>query len=96
MYTLNMIVLLHVAVAVAGLVAAAVAYFIPSLLKLRISYALTGLTLLSGTYLVVSNNARILHTCITGLIYTAITFYLMHSAQNKLISLSAERLSNKD
>jgi len=69
-----MLVLIHVLSALASLAVAAVNLLIPSAYKLRATYVLTGLTVATGTWLIVSDKAHILTTCITGLIYlSAIT-----------------------
>ena len=82
-----MIVVAHILIALASLVVTAYAFFQPSSSKLNISYVLTGLTLASGTYLVVSRPSHILQACVTGLAYLGLIFagiiathYKMHSS----------------
>lgn len=64
-----MILLIHILVAVSSLGVTGYAFLAPSKLKLRVSYALVALTLASGTYLVLSTNARMVQACLSGLAY---------------------------
>lgn len=64
--------IIHITVALASLIFTAIAFFIPSRLKLRLSQALIVMTLGSGTYLVFTMSVNLLKVCLAGLIYTAI------------------------
>lgn len=68
-----MIVLFHVITALCSIVAASLTAIFPSASRLRASGMLIGLTLLSGTYLVVQLHAPLLQACTSGLLYLAIT-----------------------
>ena len=88
-----MFIALHVAVALLSVAVSTVLFFAPSKTKLYVSYSLTALTLLSGTYLVVSKPARMLETCTMGLLYIGFAAISVVVAQRKL---SNEKALNKD
>jgi len=67
-----MILLTHILIAVASLISTTWLAFTPSKAKFYTSYALIGLTLASGTYLVISLHAPMLKTCLTGLVYLSV------------------------
>lgn len=73
-------ILIHIAVAIIGLIGSFVALFIPSKRLFIVNYSLIAATLLSGTYLVIESKSSILHACISGLIYLAITNTLLFIA----------------
>jgi hypothetical protein len=79
-----MIVLLHVLIALTSIGFSTYALFGPSYTKLKLSYSLVGLTLASGTYLVISTHANMLSSCITGLVYLAIVSTAIAAAHRKL------------
>lgn len=81
-----MILPLHITIALASIVVATAAFIAPSTSKLRVSYALTALTLLSGTYLAFSAPAHIVQTCISGILYTSIVTALVVFAHRKLVA----------
>ena len=80
----EMAVLLHVSIALTSILFTIISYFSPSKAKLWISYSLVGLTLVSGTYLVVSTHANLVSACITGVIYLAIVSFALILAHRKL------------
>ncbi len=69
---MNMIILIHVLIAVSSVVAATVLALSPSRTKLRVSATLIALTLISGTYLVISLRTPLLHACLEGLAYLGV------------------------
>lgn len=79
-----MLLVFHVVVALASLVVAAGASVVVSRLALRASYALVGLTLASGTYLVWSTRAAMLQACMSGLAYLALAFAAIGLARHRL------------
>lgn len=87
-----MIILLHVLAALTSIAVTTLTYMTPTARKLRLSTGLAALTLISGTYLVVSSHTRILETCLIGLVYTAGVAYGIFAAQNKL---AAELIRSK-
>lgn len=69
-----MILVTHILIALASIAFAAFTVFTPNKDKLRVSLLLTGLTIVSGTVLVVTTNSPLLQSCMTGLGYLAIMF----------------------
>jgi len=83
-YTFCMILLSHIIIALASVGYTTYVFFSPSTAKLRASYALVAMTIASGTYLVVSNPASMLHTCISGLAYTGAVTVGILAVRHKL------------
>ncbi len=67
-----MFVVLHVTIAIGGLVWLGPLWLRPTVAKFRIAYGLIAGTLLSGTYLVWSTHSPILSGCLAGLTYLTI------------------------
>ncbi|HSW66787.1 MAG TPA: hypothetical protein VLI54_06640 [Bacillota bacterium] len=86
-----MILIFHIAIAIASIAYATYLLFSPSDTKFYVSYALVGLTLMSGTYLVVVSGAPILSSCTTGLIYLAIVSTQLGIARARWATQRAER-----
>lgn len=85
-----MIVLIHVIVAISGIVVTTVAYFQPSATLLKITYGLVGATIVSGVYLVWNAPAHMLQTCIAGLAYTGIVTVGIVAARTKLAAMRTD------
>lgn len=85
-----MIVLLHILIAISGIIWTTYGYFRPTTTNLRISYALVGLTFATGFYLVWSEPAKILHMCLSGLGYLALVGVGIVLSQRKLSALALE------
>jgi len=79
-----MFILLHVIIALSGIVSTGLAFARSSRAALRASYALVAGTFASGFYLVVAQHAALLPTCETGLVYLAITGVGIAGARVKL------------
>lgn len=90
-----MIVLIHVIIALASIGYTTYLFFSPSKSKLKLSYVLVALTLVSGTYLVMSTQTNMVHACVTGLIYFAAVSFAIVLARNKLISKTADIIDRK-
>ena len=67
-----MIILLHVIIALTSIVSTTLLAFIPSRLKMGVSFGLIGATLASGTYLVISTHSSLVSSCLTGLAYLSV------------------------
>jgi heme o synthase len=93
LYTFTMILLFHIAVALSSLAYTTYIVFAPTRARLRGAYTLAGLTLASGTYLVVSRPTHIMQACITGIVYLSAIAAGIVLARNRL--LAAERASNR-
>ncbi len=81
---LNMLLLAHIIIALTSVVVSTYTVFRPALKSLRVSSALVGATLASGTYLVISTHAPMLSSCVTGLVYTGLVLSLILSANFRL------------
>lgn len=76
--------LLHILIAIGSLILTSVTSILPSKMKLNMSYISVALTLLSGTYLVISTKSHILQACTTGLIYLSIASFGIVVAKKRL------------
>ena len=76
---------IHIIIAFSSVAFTTFAYFAPSRAKLYTSYGLIGLTLISGTDLVVVSRARIISACTSGLIYVGIMTVGLYATQRKLV-----------
>lgn len=79
-----MILVAHIAIAVASIVYTAYLYMSPSRRKLQVSAVLAALTLASGVSLVVSVGTHMVQACATGLLYFGVVSYGMLAARQKL------------
>lgn len=64
-----MIVILHIVVALIGVILATSIMLKPSHTKLRLTTLSASLTLISGTFLVLSTGSNLLKACLSGLAY---------------------------
>ncbi len=94
-YTFDMILPLHIAIALTSVIYTAFVYFAPTKAKLRGSYVLVTLTVASGTWLVVANPAHMVQSCITGLVYLGVIFFGIGLAHNKM-SVVRQRSDQSD
>lgn len=76
--------LLHIIIAVASVGFSTFLYFSPSRPKLGASYTLMGLTIATGTYLIVTSHVAMLRTCMMGLMYAGVVSALIAAAHRKL------------
>jgi hypothetical protein len=76
--------ILHITIALLSLVMSTVLFARPSQTLLRVSYSLVGLTVASGTYVAWVTHARILETCLTGLLYLGAVSVGIFSARHRL------------
>lgn len=79
-----MILVLHIIIALSSIAYTTLMYFTPSKNKLRVSGGLVALTIVSGTWLVISAHSALLQSCMTGLIYLAVVSAGIIAAQHKL------------
>ena len=79
-----MILLLHIIIALGSVAYTSYLYFSPTRKHFYAAYGLVGLTLASGTYLVLSTHSSLLTSCITGLVYIGIVLGGITAAQRKL------------
>ena len=74
----------HITVALSGVALSSYSFFRPDLLKIRLTYILVGMTLISGSWLVVVTHAPILSGCLSGLAYVGIALVGLVPARHKL------------
>jgi hypothetical protein len=84
-----MLVLLHVLIALSGLIYTGYVYLSPSKHKIYGASALIAATLISGTVLVFATHASLISACMTGLLYLGITSIGLAAAYKKLAQESA-------
>ena len=68
-----MLLIAHIIVALATLAYSAYLVVSPSRAKLKISYGLTALTVVSGTYLGFATHSKILSVCLFGLVFIGVS-----------------------
>ena len=79
-----MILMLHILIALSSVGYTTYLLITPSAAGLRRAYALVGLTLASGLYLVATTPGHILQTCLTGLVYVGAVTAGLAAARHKL------------
>lgn len=82
----GMILVVHVLAALSSVVWSSTALLRPGKAKLNWSYGLAGLTLASGTYLVVHLHAPLVSACTSGLVYLAVVTPLTVLARRRLLN----------
>lgn len=87
---MSMILLLHIGIALLSLAYAAYVFIAPSKTKLKISYSLVGMTLGTGTYLVIMAPAHMVQACMAGLFYTAVVLAASALSQRKLVNATGQ------
>jgi hypothetical protein len=87
-----MIILLHVIIALLSIVWASIGYLRPSKTNLRISYLFVALTFTSGFYLVLSEPAQMVRTCLSGITYLAIVSVGILLTRRKMAALQSENI----
>lgn len=71
-YTVLMALIIHIIIALSSIAFTTLLFAAPSNVKFRLNYLLIGLTLTTGTYLVVSSNTAMLKACMSGLLYVSL------------------------
>jgi hypothetical protein len=79
-----MILIVHITIALLGIIAASLSLLQPSRSKLRATYALVAATIVSGVYLVAAHNTPLVHACLSGVSYVGLTTGVTYLAQKKL------------
>ncbi|HEX7041739.1 MAG TPA: hypothetical protein VF189_00675 [Patescibacteria group bacterium] len=75
---------IHILIALSSLVFSGITFLVPTLKKLYFSYTLVGLTIVSGTYLIISKPAHMLTVCFEGLLYIGVVSIALLFANKKL------------
>jgi hypothetical protein len=81
-----MFVLLHVVIALSSVAYTTYLFLAPSKLKFYVSYGLIGMTLASGTYLVITTHSPLLSSCEAGLAYLGVVLCGLIAARHRLVS----------
>lgn len=79
-----MILVAHVIIALASLATSAYSAVRPSRGLLYLSYGSVGLTLASGSLLVITNHSAMIQACVSGLVFSAASLGLATVARRKL------------
>ncbi|HSX07067.1 MAG TPA: hypothetical protein VLG92_05100 [Candidatus Saccharimonadia bacterium] len=79
-----MLLLVHIIIALLGVVQATYALFMPSQTKIHISYGLVAATLVSGTVLVWQMHLSLVQPCLSGLVYVGALTGLLLGANYRL------------
>lgn len=79
-----MILIIHIAIALASIAYTTDLFFRPVESKLKPAYLLAASTLLSGTVLVVDRNSHLVESCVTGLIYLGCVAFAIVVSRRKL------------
>ena len=85
-----MAVLIHVVIAISSMILSGAAFLNPSSAKLKTSYILIASTLASGTYLVLSVQASMLRTCVSGLVFLTVSSIVTYFSKEKLAQLATQ------
>jgi hypothetical protein len=81
-----MLILAHVFVAFASVAWVTHLYLHPSRRRLHAAYGLIAVTLMSGTYLVVSTGSPLLSSCVTGIMYLGLVSIGLYASARRLSS----------
>lgn len=79
-----MIILIHVVLALVSLTLSAFNFFVPSKVKLIMSYLFATGTLASGVMLIFVNSASVLRTCLTGIVFFGVVTVMNELSRKKL------------
>lgn len=79
-----MLLILHISCALVSVLYVTYTIMSPSRAKLRASYALSALTIISGTYLVLHSHAPLTSSCVAGLVYVGLMASGIRYARYKL------------
>lgn len=75
---------LHIAIALSGIIVSALNVVSPKVSRITFSYTLIALTFVTGTFLVFQHPSQLPHACVSGLVYLAISLSMTTYAQRKL------------
>lgn len=86
-----MILIIHILIALSSIAYASYMFFAPSRSKFVVSYSLVGMTLVSGSFLVLLQPAHMAQACVSGLAYTAFVLVAIVAAKRRLVKIPIER-----
>jgi hypothetical protein len=90
-----MVVIIHVIIALSSIILTSLSYIQPSIQRLRVAYALVGLTLASGFYLVWVTPSHMIQACTSGLVYIGVVSVGIVAAKSKLARQKAQLLHSQ-
>lgn len=79
-----MILILHILIALGGVISSSYTFISPSRAKLHTTYGLIALTFVTGTYLVITTHSSLLSSCVSGLAYLVLMLSALFVARRKL------------
>lgn len=79
-----MILAIHIVIAISSVVLSTYLFVRPSSKTFVASYTLVGATIASGSILVLLDSVSLVHTCISGLSYTAFTLIAIAATKRKI------------
>ena len=83
---------IHLAVALTSIIVTGSAVARPSRVRLRFSYLMVVLTIISGTFLVGATHSPMLSACISGLVFIGVSLIAIVIAQRRLVGNEEDRL----
>ncbi|OGL32960.1 hypothetical protein A3F64_01665 [Candidatus Saccharibacteria bacterium RIFCSPHIGHO2_12_FULL_42_8] len=86
-----MILIIHILIALSSVAYVSYMFFAPSRSKFVVSYSLVGMTLVSGSFLVLLQPAHMAQACVSGLAYTAFVLVAIVAAKRRLVKIPIER-----
>jgi len=86
-----MILLAHILIALASVGIASLTYFKPTTARLGASYGLILATIASGTVLIVTSPATLLHACVSGLLYVTVISIMTIATHARVRKLAKEQ-----
>lgn len=78
-----MTLLLHILIALISVAFTSFVFVSPTSGRLKVSYALIGLTLASGTYLVLTSPAHMIQACVSGIVYVTLMTAMVMAAHRR-------------
>ena len=79
-----MVLMLHITVALLGIILSTISLFAPTRTSLRSSYAAIAITVTTGAILTIQAPTHLIETCIVGLLYVAATLSATVTGQQRL------------
>jgi hypothetical protein len=90
-----MLLVLHIIAALGGIIMTTFSFLSPSLPRIRFSYGLVMLTVLSGTVIIIRDHLSILSVCLSGLLYIGFTVSGLIAAGHRLAHQTEKSSSDK-
>jgi hypothetical protein len=85
-----MLLVLHIAAALGGIGLTTYSFLSPTMTKIKTSYLMVLLTIVTGTIIIIRDHLSILSVCLSGLLYIGFTVSGLIAAQAKLAKQKEE------